>query len=66
MSENEITWIEKVMVEGRSISIGSGNGKIYACHHARPYFLFEETDRLAAIDLAARALAWYRDRPKDA
>lgn len=64
VSEQEITWVEKVMIEGKPISIGSGGGKVYACHHANPYFLFEEEDRLAAIDLASRALIWYRDRPR--
>jgi len=60
----EITWIEKVIVEGKPISIGScGQHKVYACHHENPYFIFEEKDRAAAIDLASRALCWYRDRP---
>lgn len=57
----EIIWIEKVQVKGEQISIGSGDGKVYACHHESPYFLFEEDDRLAALDLAERALTWYRE-----
>lgn len=55
----EISWIEKVMVEGRLVSIGCGDGKVYACHHVSPYFIFEADDRGSAIDLASRALIWY-------
>jgi hypothetical protein len=63
VSEVAVDWTESVMVDGYSINLGATDNGKWLAAHKKPYFCFEADTRLGAIDLAARALAWYRTLP---
>jgi len=54
-------WIENIILDGASIQLGEQNGIWFSCH-SKPYFCFEGSTRSQVIDLASRALTWYRSR----
>jgi hypothetical protein len=56
-----VKWQEKVTVENESIWLGIGERSgSWMAFHEKPYFLLEGPDRMFVIDLASRALVFYR------